>query len=353
MADIDNRFERQVQALLAVAEAMNAAQGKQVVLEQTLAAIVQELGYKAALLRLLNPEEGTLDLAAAYGLSQAYLDKGQVRLPASELDRRVFAGETVALRDISTDSGLQYPEAAVREGVRSLVAVPLRLGARIVGVLRVFTAETHDFEDEERAFLGGVADLAARAVANAMLYESFRRAAHQVNSSLEVKQVLGNLLRSLREELNVKAASVRLVGPKHQHLHLAAAEGLSDAYLSKGDVRIADSPIDQRVLSTGRPVTLYDVSTEGGLQYPVEAEREGIRSVLAVPLHVRDELVGVLRVYSAQPRRFTLEEIALVEAMADLGGLALDNARLHEALSEKYQAAREDWSGWYRFLALS
>jgi GAF domain-containing protein len=74
---------------------------------------------------------------------------------------------------------------------------------------------------------------------------------------------------------------------------------------------------------------------------------------LAVPLRVRDELVGVLRVYSAQPHRFTAEETALVEAIADLGGLALDNARLHEVLKEKYQAAREDWSGWYRFLALS
>jgi GAF domain-containing protein len=349
----DGQFQRQVQALLAVAEAMNAALGRQAVLEQTLAAIVRELGYKAALVRLLDAEAGTLDLAAAYGLSQEYLNKGQVDLSAGGLDQRVFAGETVALRDIRTDLGLQYPEAAIREGVQSVLAVPLKLGARVVGVLRIFTEDVHDFSAEERAFLSGAANLAVRAVANAKLYESFRRAAHQVNSALEVNLVLKNLLSCLRDELNIKAASVRLVGPQHQRLYLAAAEGLSDAYLGKGDVRIADSPIDQRVLNTDRPVLLYDVSVEGGLQYPEEAAREGIRSVMAVPLHLRDQLVGVLRAYSAQPRRFAPEEIALTEAMADLGGLALDNARLYQVQHEKYEAAREDWSGWYRFLALS
>jgi GAF domain-containing protein len=353
MASDNELFQKQVQALLAIAEAMNASLGRQAALEQTLSAIVRELGYRAALLRLLNAEKGTLDLTAAYGLSQDYLNKGQVRLPASGLDQRVFAGETVALHDMSTDPGLQYPDAAAREGLRSVLALPLRLGGKVIGVLRIFTDEAHEFTPDERAFLEGVANLAARAVANAVLYDSFHRIAHEVNSTLEVTQVLRRLLHSLIDELNVKAASVRLVGPNHKRLHLAASEGLSEDYLNKGEIRIADSPIDQKVLGQGRPVTVYDVATEQALQYGQAAAQEGIRSVLAVPLRVRDQLIGVLRVYSAQPHRFTAEETALVEALADLGGLALENARLHEALSEKYEAAREDWSGWYRFLTLS
>ncbi len=353
MAGESEIFHRQVQALLAIAEAMNAAHGRHAVLEQTLAAIVGELGYKAALVRLLNAERGTLDLAAAYGLSQEYLNKGDVRLVASGLDERVFRGETVALRDLSTDPGLQYPQAAVREGARSLVAVPLRLGEKVVGVMRVFTAEVHDFSAEELAFLTGVANLAARAVANAGLYESFRCIANEVNSSLEVDEVLRKLLKNLIEELNVKAASVRLVGPNRKRLHLAAAEGLSDEYLNKGEVRIADSPIDKQVLTSGKPITVYDIAAEQAFQYPDAANKEGIRSVLAVPLDVHDQIIGVLRVYSGQPHRFTEEEVALVLALADLGGLALENARLHEAVKERYEAVKEDWAGWFRYLALS
>src|SRR5512140_3266919 len=116
MAGETDIFTRQVRGMLAIAEAMNAGHGKQAVLEQTLAAIVRELGYKAALVRLLNAETGTLDLAAAYGLSQQYLSKGQVRLPASGIDREVFGGNTVVIHDAATDTGMQYPEAAAREG---------------------------------------------------------------------------------------------------------------------------------------------------------------------------------------------------------------------------------------------
>jgi GAF domain-containing protein len=233
------------------------------------------------------------------------------------------------------------------------VAVPLRLGDRTVGALRVYTSEPHDFAPEERTFLAGVANLAACSIANARFHQAVQRVARQVNSTLEVKLVLQLLLRSLIDELNVKAAAVRLLGPRGQRLHLAAAEGLSAAYLEKGEIRIADSPIDRRVLAENGPVLVYDVANEPGFQYPEAAGREGIRSALAVPLRLRGVIVGVLRVYSAQPHRFNHEEIALIEAVADLGAVALDNARLHETLREKYEAAREDWAGWYRYLTFS
>jgi len=346
-------LHEEVRALLAIAEALNAIQEPQVVLDRMLATIVRELGYKAAALRMIDPEHAVLNLVAAYGLSQEYLDKGFVQLAQSMLDQEVLAGRTVALRDVTTDPGLQYPEAAAREGIRSALAVPLRLGERIVGVLRVYTAEVTEFSAAERAFLAGAANLAARAIADARLYAAFRNIARQVNSTLEVEQVLRNLLQSLIQELSFKAGSVRLLGPRRRRLHLAAAEGLSQAYLNKGEVRVADSPIDNRVLTENTHVILYDVGAEPGYQYPEEAAREGIRSVLAVPLRLRDRIVGVLRVYSAQPHRFTSEEIAMVEAVADLGAIALENARLHETLREKYEAAREDWAGWYRYLALS
>ncbi|HEX9116012.1 MAG TPA: GAF domain-containing protein [Anaerolineae bacterium] len=353
MACESELFQKQVQALLAIAEAMNASLGRQVALEKALQAIVDTMCYKAALVRLLDVEQDRLALTASYGLSEEYLNKGEVKLPASGLDRRVFGGETVVLDDVRATADLQYPEAALKEGIRSLVALPLRLSGRVVGVMRIFTSDGHEFPDEELAFLGGVANLAARAVANARLYESFDRMAMEVNSTLDVQQVLHRLLRLLIDQMNVKAASVRLVGPNQKRLHLAAAEGLSETYLKKGDIFIAESPIDRKVLSQNRPVKVFDIQAEQAFQYGQAAQAEGIRSVLAVPLRLHDALIGVLRVYSAQSHRFTDEETALVEALANLGSVALENARLHEALSERFEAAREDWSGWFRFLTLS
>jgi GAF domain-containing protein len=354
--DQSGLLRHEVRALFAIARAMNTTLSRQAMLEAVLQAVVTELGYKAASLRLLDAEQRTLNLQAAYGLSQAYLDKGRVELERNLVDREALQGKPVVIRDVATASGVQYPQAALQEGIRSVLSVPLHtaLGEaeRIIGVMRVYTARQHDFAQDEIEFLGAVANLAARALTYAHLYEAFQAIAQQVNSSLKVQEVLTALLRSTVRELNFKAASIRLLGPRKKRLHIAAAEGLSPQYLNKGEVRIEDSPVDREVMQ-GRSVTIFDVAHEPGFQYPAEAEREGIRSVLAVPLSVHGEIVGVLRIYSGQPHRFTAEEEAFVRAVADLGAIALENARLHEALERKYEAAREDWSGWYRFLALS
>ena len=357
MVDDPALLRRQVQALYAIADAMNTTINRQEMLGRVLEVVATELGYKGASLRLLDAERRTMVLQAAYGLSQTYLNKGVIEIAQSPIDQQAMRGETVSVRDISTDPGLQYPEEARREGIRSVLAVPLGAaqGAaiRTLGVMRVYTDTPHEFNQDEKSFLGAVANLVARTLAYAHLYESFRSIAHQVNSSLKVQEVLTALLKSLIEELNFKAASIRLLGQRKRRLHVAAAEGLSAEYLAKGDVWVKDSPIDQEVLQ-GRTVMLYDVVHERGFQYQEAAEREGIRSVLAVPLMVpQGEVKGVLRVYSSQPHRFTPEEQAFISAVADLGTIALENARLHEELERKYEAAKEDWAGWYRFLAFS
>jgi GAF domain-containing protein len=61
----------------------------------------------------------------------------------------------------------------------------------------------------------------------------------------------------------------------------------------------------------------------------------------------------VMRLYSAQVRRFSAEEIDFAAAVAELGAVAIENAKLHEALKERFEAMKEDVDGWYRFLALS
>jgi len=89
------------------------------------------------------------------------------------------------------------------------------------------------------------------------------------------------------------------------------------------------------------------------LQYPEEAQREGIRSVLVLPLCVHGTTIGVLRLYSGQVRRFSTEQLAFATAVADLGAVAIENAKLHAALKERVEALKTDSNGWYRFLALS
>ncbi|MBK9715035.1 MAG: GAF domain-containing protein [Kouleothrix sp.] len=346
-------LQREVRALYAIAEAINASPSLGDLLTIMLERTVVELGYKAAALRLLDEERQTLELKAAYGLSATYLQKGAVEVAKSGIDQTVLAGKPVGISDIQHDPSFQYAQAAVAEGLASVLAAPLTVRKRVLGVLRVYTAEPHTFSPEEQAFLTVVANLGAQAMERTRLYEAFRAIAQHVNSSLDLKDVLTTLLLESVEQLNVKAGSIRLLGPQRATLHLAAAYGLSPSYLEKGVVAVAQSPIDQQVLDGLQPIAITEVSQATGLQYPAEAQREGIRSLLVLPLSVHDTALGVLRLYSAQVRRFSTEEIAFASTVADLGAVAIENARLHTALQARLEALKEDSNGWFRFLALS
>ena len=141
-----------------------------------------------------------------------------------------------------------------------------------------------------------------------------------------------------------------LLGSEKQTLHLAAAYGLSETYLKKGAVKLAHSPIDRRVLQAGEPIAIDDVTRDSMFQYPDEAHLEGIRSVFVLPLRLKQTVIGVMRMYSSQARHFGNEEVAFAMAIADLGAVAIENAKLHQALKQRLEALKEDVDGWYRFL---
>lgn len=170
-------------------------------------------------------------------------------------------------------------------------------------------------------------------------FETLYRVARTVNSSLDVMQVLDTIVASATEALGAKACSLRLLGPDGKRLMFGAAHGLSANYRAKGSVDLAHSEVDRQALAGNQAVYVADARTDRRFQYPEQAREEGIVSVLVVPLRVQDSPIGVLRVYTGELRAFSDAERELVEAIASLSALAIENARLYERLHRNYQAA--------------
>jgi GAF domain-containing protein len=288
---------------------------------------------------------------AAVGLSEGYVSKGVVDLQHSAVDQEVLQGATVAMEDVTSDPRFQYPDEATREGLCGMVAIPLQVRSRTFGVLRAYCGKERTFAEDEILLLRTVADLGAIAIEKAQLHAGLYRIADALNASMELQEMLERVLECVVTEMRIRAASVRLLDQKNKELQLVAAHGLSEAYLDKGAVEVKRSPIDQKVLS-GEHVTLLDVAQDAGYQYPEEAAQEGIRSVLAIPLQLRGHTIGVMRAYSAQPRRFGPVGTDFLMSVADLAAVAIENARMHQALKTRYEDLQSDLTEWYRFLAL-
>jgi GAF domain-containing protein len=171
------------------------------------------------------------------------------------------------------------------------------------------------------------------------LFHTLYQVARTVNSSLDIMQVLQTIVVSTTEALQARACSLRLLGPDDKHLMFGAAHGLSAGYRAKGPVLVEQSEIDRLALQSAQPVTIEDARSDPRFQYPGEALEEGIVSVLVAPLRVQDQCIGVLRVYTAEARAFSAEELELAEAIASLSALAIENSRLYERLDRNYRAA--------------
>jgi len=152
-----------------------------------------------------------------------------------------------------------------------------------------------------------------------------------INSSLDPDFILKEIVKLTAKTMKTKAASIRLLDSRNKTLTLAAAYGLSKKYLSKGPVSTEESGIDKIALG-GKSFWLKDAKTDEKFQYGDMAREEGITSVLVVPLTIEDRVMGVLRVYTEEMRKFTTQEIKFLEAVANLSALALDKAHSHQKL---------------------
>ncbi len=325
------------------------ATGVKATLDALVRGMTAALDAKASKVRLLNEEREALELAAVYGLGEGYLDREPIKLTEGTTDARVLKGEIVSVEDAAADEEGRYRLAAEKEGIRSVLCLPLMVRDKAMGVLRIYTAEQRKWDGDELKIASTVAGLAGVALEKAKLWDRIQAlmdAARAVSSTLRLSEVLDLVVGNAARVLGFKGASVRLLDEDGNMLELAATSGLSRRYLEKGAVEVAKSPIDQECLR-GDVVAVEDVRVDSRLQYPKEVEREGIRSVLCMPLKVKDRAIGVLRVYASVPRKFSKVETDFLTALASQCAVAIENARLFEHVRRDYDDLTRDVWKWY------
>ena len=161
----------------------------------------------------------------------------------------------------------------------------------------------------------------------------------EVNSIRTPEGVLRAMVASVARSLEAKACSIMLLTPDHQELLHTAAYGLSRDYVQKGAVLAAKSMAETLA---GKPVVIIDATHDERIQYHKAQEKEGIFSILSVPIRLRGEIIGVMRVYTAEPRHFDADDIFFVDGVSDLGAILLENAQLYDATHRDYEAVRQE-----------
>jgi len=335
-----------------IAKSLGMAENLQAILNLIVKSAVDNLGLKAASIRLLDKDKRTLKLEAAYGLSDEYLRKGPVEVDKSPIDKEAMKGKPVVVKDVNKDVRmLQYPDEAKKEGIASMVCVPLMIKDEVIGSLRGYTAKTRDFSNVELTFLTALGNLGAIAIENARLNEKLIKKAEvmkkllniaeAITSTLNKKQVLDGIVKAAVEILNAKGCSLRLLNETKEKLELTSSIGLSQEYLAKGTINVAEEIKD---VLEGKTAVIYDALTDERIHDKESLRKEGVKSILATPIMAKGKVIGVLKVYDKNYRRYEDDEIEALNLLAGIGGVAIENARLYKlALTNWQEAVKSLW----------
>lgn len=150
-------------------------------------------------------------------------------------------------------------------------------------------------------------------------------------SSKFLDDILSQIVKLTADMFGSKICSIMLLDEKKGELVIKATQSLSEKYKNKPPVKVGSS-ISGLAVKEKKPIFVIDVKKDPKYMYPNIAEEEGLCSMLAVPMIVKDKVIGVLNIYTSTEYEFSKEEIDILQTIANQAALAIENTRLFEEL---------------------
>ncbi len=157
--------------------------------------------------------------------------------------------------------------------------------------------------------------------------EAISKVSQAVTSNLYLEDILKLIVTVTAEVMNSKICSLMLLDENKQELAIRATQSISEEYNKKPNLKLGEGIAGKAALEN-KPIAVYDLAKEPEYKYQEIAKKEGLRSLLCVPLSVKDKVVGVLNLYTSKPHKFTQNEINVLTTVASQAAITIENAQL-------------------------
>jgi len=246
-------------------------------------------------------------------------------------------GQPVRADNVRADP--RYVEGDIN--TRSELCVPLKVGGRVIGCINVESPQENAFSDHDERLLTTLANQAAIAMENARLFEETRRrAASQAalneivlaaaRADADLDTFLNHVLKHTLQALGLEMGALWLT-PDTRHPYHVALQGVPPALETAMIHLQAAGSAD-----LSRTTVVHDWSAETGPMADL-LQSLSIAASLAIPLSLGERCVGGLAVATSSPRRWTEEEINLLEIIGQEIGVAAERMRLFEETQARLQ----------------
>lgn len=309
----------------------------------SVASIVQRvIPYELFAILLYNDKKQELRIRHAVGHREDVVRNLVISLGEGIVGTAAQTREPILVPDVRTDTRY-LPTSDV---VRGELSVPMVARRRLVGVIDIQSVQPGAYTDYHRALLRLIGGRAAVTIDNALLYRRAERTyrtiralsqiSHEFSAILDLDELLGKIASSVRKLIDYSAFSILLVDQERTMLrhrfslrydkrvsidNIPLGKGITGAAATGREiVRVHDTAVDPRYIATD----------------------SGIRSELAVPLMVKDVVIGVMNLESERVGFFTEDHARTMSLLAPSVAIAIENARLYQEIGERERLMQED-----------
>ncbi len=333
--------------LVEASKVLNSALDVNVLLSLVYDLIVAAVNCETCSLGVLSEKGDKIEVLMGFGRTGSAV-KGIFLPPNTGVMGKVIqTGKAIVINHVDQlarhrdilDISFSYPKY-------NSLGVPLRRGGKIIGALEAINKEDGRFTAKDRRMLSSLADQIAIALDNAALYQRVKReikerellyeVSKRISSSLDLNEVMGLILDSLREVVRYDAGGIYLVDPEASHIVALTTRGYDPEAERRVELKFGEGIVGW-VAKHQDAVIVPDVSRDERYL----AVRESTQSEVVVPLMAGERIVGIINLESDRLDAFTEEHVNLIKTFGSQAAISIERAKLHADQIEKERLESE------------
>ena len=326
-----NLNAKEINALLEISKAIASGLYLEDVLRLIVTVTAKVMDSKICSLWILDEKDQKLKLKATQSISEEYLKERSLGLGEGVVGHVALHNRPMAILDVFKEPLYKEKELAKREGLVSMLSVPMCMKDRIIGVINCYTSYPHSFSRMEEEMLTTVANQAALCIENSGLMET-----------LDIDEILRLVLEGVTKNIGFDRARLYMVNEKRNVLECKMAVGVDEEKM-KGIVLPLDprNSVVARSVFEKQPFIIPDASQDPRVN-PILKEKFNLHSLVVIPLLVKEKALGVIAADHLEPgKNVTRETLESVMTFAQQAGLAIHNAFRYQELKNFSQQMEE------------
>lgn len=331
------RKTKELAAIREISRYVNATSDVRSILAGITQTTTKVMGVDSTSIYLLDKPSNRLVLKATTGLYPQAIDHGFLNMGEGLTGWAAQARQRVAVREAQKDSRFHEVPNTRERSFKSLMAVPLISQDRVIGALNVQTYRRHDWTDSDVEFVTLISDVVAGILERAILQEESERKVKEMSAVAEVSRAvnspiyLDEALRVVAEmgahAVNARHCSVLLLDEGVNAFVPRAVYDQQPSVLPEPAWHASQLPL-LNIESLSEPVLISEANLELHPAHAEWAEQAGLRSLMCVPMKVRDRTIGLLNMWTARAAEFNETQVELCTTLANQIALAIENAHL-------------------------